>query len=227
LTAIRRGVILRAIQAALPTTKGGFAMRPSCAFSAVSLVLGLAVSGCAEMPAAPSGPGWVTLIDGTGASLAHFDRVGDSNWRAEDGAIVADRKGKDNGYLVTKKAFGDFQLWVEFWASEDANSGIFMRCRDPKNISADTCYEANIYDQAPDPGFGTGSIVRFAVVEPKYKAGGRWNVYEITAKGSKITLKLNGVQTVELDNRKYKSGPIALQHAAGVIKFRRVQIKEL
>jgi predicted MarR family transcription regulator len=111
--------------------------------------------------------------------------------------------------------------------SEDANSGIFIRCRDRNKITADTCYEVNIYDKAPDPAFGTGSIVRFATVKPVHKAGGQWNVYEITARGSKITATLNGERTVELDNKKFKSGVIALQYAAGTVKFRKVMIRAL
>ena len=191
------------------------------------LVIGSALFGCAQQPMAPSGAGWVTLFDGSGASLANWYAIGDANWTVSEGIAQADKKGKQNGFMFTKQRYGDFQLYVEFWVSENANSGIFIRCRDQNKITADTCYEINIFDQAPDPGFGTGSIVRFEVVKPIYKAGGQWNVYEITAKGSKITAKLNGVQTAELDNKKHKSGPIALQYAAGVVKFRKVMIKGL
>ena len=191
------------------------------------LVIASTVFGCAQLPPAPTGPGWVTLFDGTGGSLANWYAIGDANWTVSGGAAHADKKGKQNGFLFTRKPYADFQLYVEFWASEDANSGIFIRCRDQNKIGADTCYEVNIYDNAPDPGFGTGSIVRFAVVKPIYKAGGQWNVYQITARGAKITARLNGVQTVELDNRKYKGGVIALQYAAGAVKFRKVMIREL
>jgi hypothetical protein len=192
-----------------------------------ALVIGSALLGCAQQPTAPTGAGWVTLFDGSGASLANWYAIGDANWMVSGGVAQADKKGKQNGFLFTKKPYGDFQLYAEFWVSEDANSGIFIRCRDQNKITADTCYEVNIYDTAPDPAFGTGSIVRFATVKPVHKAGGQWNVYEITARGTKITAKLNGVQTVELDNKKYKSGIIALQYAAGTVKFRKVMIKEL
>ena len=192
-----------------------------------ALVIGSALLGCAQQPTAPTGAGWVTLFDGTGASLNNWYAIGDANWTVSGGVAQADKKGKQNGFLFTRRPFSDFQLWVEFWVSDDANSGIFIRCRDQNKITADTCYEVNIYDKAPDPGFGTGSIVRFVVVKPIYKAGGRWNVYEITARGTKITATLNGVQTAELDNKKYKSGIIALQYAAGAVKFRKVMIKEL
>ena len=74
-------------------------------------------------------------------------------------------------------------IHVEFWASDDANSGIFIRCQNPKQIGDRSCYEVNIFDQRPDPTYGTGGIVHFAEVNPMPKAGGKWNTFEITAKG--------------------------------------------
>jgi hypothetical protein len=81
----------------------------------------------------PFGGGrWTTLVD-DGKGIENFNRVGDANWRVQDGALQADRKtDKAPSYLVSKDAYGDFQLRVEFWASDDANSGIFMRCQDPQ-----------------------------------------------------------------------------------------------
>ena len=49
------------------------------------------------------------------------------------------------------------------------------------------------------------------------KAGGKWNTYEITAKGSQLTVVLNGVKTVNLQHGKYAAGPFALQYG-GVAK---------
>jgi hypothetical protein len=38
---------------------------------------------------------------------------------------------------------------------------------------------------------------------------------------------LNGQKTVELHNGMLTEGPLALQHGAGVIKFRKVAVKPL
>ena len=68
------------------------------------LVIGFTVFGCAQMSSmydSVMDTGWVTLIDGD-KGLENFHRVGDANWRAEDGAIVAD-KGK-GGFLVSKNS---------------------------------------------------------------------------------------------------------------------------
>jgi hypothetical protein len=181
----------------------------------------------APLPAsAQSGEGWVVLLDGKDTS--QWDQVGETNWRSEDGAIVADKlTSKGAAHLVSKKPYKDFVLHVEFWASDDANSGIYIRCQDPKAITDKSCYEANIFDQRKDPTYGTGGIVHFVEVKPIRKSGGKWNTYEITAKGRQITVVLNGEKTAELHNGLFAEGPITLQHGAGTIKFRKVAIKPL
>jgi hypothetical protein len=200
------------------------------AMAAAAVVL--AFAGCAQMQRM-TGMGWETLVDGD-KGLENFTRLGDANWRAEDGAIVAD-KGK-GGHLVSTKSYGNFDMRVEFWAATDTNSGIFIRCRDPKKISAADCYEVNIWDIRPEPKYGTGAIVDVAAVPVpiQNKAGGKWNTYEITAKGSQLTVKLNGVQTVDVQNGKLANGPFTLQFGPGVnnaqggpIKFRKVQVRPL
>ena len=100
-------------------------MERSYLIGAALLVAALTVFGCATT----GGGGWITLIDGE-KGLENFNRVGDANWRAEGGAIVAD-KGK-GGYLVSKNSYANFEIRAEFWAGHDANSGIFMRCAGPQ-----------------------------------------------------------------------------------------------
>jgi len=186
--------------------------------------------GCGSQPV---GSGWITLIDGA-TGLENRDRIGDANWRAEGGAIVAD-KGK-GGYLVSKNSYKDFIIYAEFWAETDTNSGIFIRAADPKKIGADSAYDVNIWDIRPDPTYATGGIVNFARVPVPivYKAGGKWNTFEIYAKGDQLTVKFNDAVTVSTQNGRFASGPFALQYGAGVkgapggaIKWRKVQIKPL
>lgn len=175
---------------------------------------------------AQTGEGWTVLLDDK--NMGDWNKLGASNWRMEDGAVVADQKeGKDNGYLITKNPYKDFMLHIEFWSSDDANSGIFFRCSNPEKVNDRTCYEANIFDQRKDPSYGTGAIVRHVEIDPMPKAGGKWNTYEITAKGRDITLVLNGKQTAKLRSGLWAEGPFALQHGKGVIKFRKVAIKPL
>ncbi len=194
------------------------------------LVVALAVFGCATPTA---GSGWITLIEG-GQGLENWNRIGEANWRAENGAIVADR-GK-GGFLVSKDSYGDFELHAEFWAESDTNSGVFLRAANPAKIGGDSSYEVNIWDIRPDPSYGTGAIVNVAKVPVPtvHKAGGRWNTFEITARGDRLTVRLNGVVTVDVRDGKFAKGPVALQFGAGVkdvlggpIKWRKVQVRAI
>ncbi|MFK7863637.1 MAG: DUF1080 domain-containing protein [Pseudohongiellaceae bacterium] len=169
---------------------------------------------------------WITLIDGT-EGLDNFTAVGDANWEAKDNSIQA-TDGSGSSWLVSKEQYGDFSLRVEFWASEDSNSGIYMRCEDASQITDRTCYEANIFDQRPDPSFGTGAIVHIAPVdEPRPIVGGKWNVYVITLEGNHLVVELNNETTVDVRDNLLASGPIGLQWARGKLRFRKVVIKEL
>ena len=82
-------------------------------------------------------------------------------------------------------------------------------------------------NERPEPSYGTGAITRYVEVNPMPKAGEKWNTYEITANGRDVTVVLNGKETAKLRNGMFDERPIALQHGAGTIKFRKVQVKEL
>jgi hypothetical protein len=210
-------------------------MKRWSAVAAALLVAGFAAFSYTRQATAESEAGWVTLFDGK--NLDNFNEIGDANWRLEDGAVVAD---KGNGFLITKKVYTDYQIRAEFWVDSDANSGIFIRCTEPDKVGSGNAYEVNIWDTRPDPSYGTGAIVDVGKVNPMPKAAGKWNVYEITAKGSTFTVVLNGQTTVDgAKDAKFASGRIALQHGLGVkddkgvvndrgvVKFRKVEIKPL
>jgi hypothetical protein len=190
----------------------------------VVAALTVLLSACATSGA---DSGWTTLVQGS-TGLENFNQIGEAKWTATDGAIETSNGGNDASYMVTKRRYGDFMLRVEFWASDDANSGVFIRCQDPANIQDTNCYEANIFDQRPDPTYGTGAIVQIAKAPvPMPKAGGKWNTYEISAKGSRLVLMLNGIKTVDIEDTKLANGYIALQWGSGIIKFRKMEIRPL
>jgi hypothetical protein len=181
------------------------------------------------------GAEWIALFDGK--SLDGWDQIDDANWRVSDGALIAD---KGNGFLVTKNTYGNFQLRAEFWVEDDTNSGVFIRCTDPTKVTGTNAFEVNIWDKRPEPHYGTGAIVGLAKVDPMPKAAGKWNIYEITAKGDTFTVTLNGLKTVDsAKDAKHTNGRIALQHGLGlkddkgvandkgVVKFLKVEIKPL
>ena len=194
------------------------------------LGMGLAVAGSAALAGCAgrqySGDGWQTVLNGT--SINGWSQVGNGGWSIVDGTVQGTGATPSAaGYLVSPQSYTDFEMRAEFWANHECNSGIFLRCQDRNKIGADNAYEVNIFDTRPDPSYGTGAIVNVAKVEPMPKAGNRWNIYDITARGDHLIVVLNGQRTVDVRDGKHKSGPFALQSGGGTVRFRRVDIRTL
>jgi hypothetical protein len=166
---------------------------------------------------------WIILFDGT--DLEHFDQLGEAEWNLVDDYVEAD--GFTQSYLVTKEAYGDFELEVDFWPSSEANSGIYIRNQNSEAINADSGYEINIYDTNENPDNRTGAIINFSPPIEATIVGEQWNTYEIRAEGSRIVVRLNGELVNELEDDTYASGPIALQNNGGLIRFRNVRVRPL
>jgi 3-keto-disaccharide hydrolase len=171
---------------------------------------------------AESKAGWTLLFDGR--TLSGLTPTGNADWKVEDGTLAAT---KGTGFLVTPKAYGNFELKAEFWADKAVNSGIFLRCAEGAP-SATACYEVNIFDTHAE--WPTGSINNVKTVLPeKPNTTEKWNTFEITAEGNRLVLKLNGKTTVDARDDRRANGTIALQeggaNASGLIRFRNVKIR--
>lgn len=206
-------------------------MKRACVLMLSLTVLGVpacqpdAGDGVPAPQAAPAEPEWTVLFDGS--TMAGWNVTGGANWSLDeaDGSVVADNGMM--GFLVTPESYSDFELMLEFWVDEPANSGVFLRCQEPGNIAAENAYEVNIFDTRPDQTYRTGSIVNVAAPAEVINTGGQWNTYEIRAEGNRLTVVLNGVETVNVEDDMYAEGPIGLQYGAGVVKFRNVQVRPL
>ncbi len=181
----------------------------------------LAVAALPTLATAQGGE-WTTLFDGS--SLDGWSMLGNANWELADGAVSAT---SGSGFLVSEESYGDFELRLEFWVDEPANSGIFIRCSDPQGVNDRNSYEVNIYDTRADQTYRTGGIVHLAAPSSVINSGGQWNAYEITAQGSRLVVVLNGTQTVDTTDEQFASGPFALQYGAGTVRFRNVRVRTL
>ena len=188
------------------------------------LALGLAAAA-APAPATAQDAAWTTLFDGS--SLDGWSVIGGANWRLDprDGSVVADAG--EEGHLVTESSYGDFEVVIEFWVEPRTNSGVYIRCSDPLEITAQGCYEANISDERPDPTYRTGAVVGVSSPLEVVNAGGRWNEYVIRADGPRLTVTLNGVRTVDAEDSTHSAGVIGLQFSTGAVRFRSVRIRPL
>lgn len=162
-----------------------------------------------------------------GGSLAGWQARGESDWRVAGKEIVA--SGAGDGFLLSDGAYGDFRLRLEFWVDATTNSGVFIRCQDRNRVHPDTCYELNIYDEHPQQEARTGAIVfRFMPPLARVETVGRWNTYDIVARGRSLKVSVNGVVTARLEDIEPGPGFIALQHwGEGTVRFRNLQLQPL
>ena len=170
-----------------------------------------------------SEPNWVILF--AGHDLSTFNEVGEAEWNIIDDYVEAD--GYLSSFLVTRGHYTDFLLQAEFWPGAGANSGIFIRNGDPQAISAMGGYEINIFDTNPTPENRTGSVVNHVPPMTTVMTEEQWNTYEIMAQGNRITVRVNGTLTADLEDETHASGPIAFQNNGGLIRFRNLRLRPL
>jgi hypothetical protein len=165
-------------------------------------------------------------------------------WKIKDGAIVGgylDKKIPHNEFLCTTAQYTNFILRLEFkllGTNGFINAGVQVRSQRVPNHHEVSGYQADLgngwwgalYDEArrdkilakPDAG----------VAEKAVKQN-EWNQYEIRCEGNKITLKINGVQTVsytEEDPKIPQFGILGLQvHGGGAaeVHYRNLRIEQL
>lgn len=168
--------------------------------------------------------GWVTPDDKSLFSVENGEIVGRTG---ED-------KLKKNEFLVTDRSYGDFVLKVKV-KFRNGNSGIQFRSKrapdgavsGPQADVADG-YWGLLYEER-----GRGILERYpedkanALVKP-----GDWNEFVITARGSHVTIDLNGTRIIDRDDPKFdKEGVIALQiHVWPMpmeVRYKDIEIQEL
>lgn len=209
--------------------------------------------------------GWVLLFNGkdfTGWRQYNGTAM-PKNWTIEDGAMkIFTGEGKKPGQgssgdvIYSGKEFKNFELSIDWKASEMANSGIFYYIKEaPDKGFTSAAPEVQILDniKATDNKVDShlaGSLYDMLPADPKtVKPAGEWNNIVISIKNGKVTHTQNGVKVVEYElwtpkwdemvaNSKFKKFPgftagiakegyIGLQDHGYTVWFRNIRIREL
>src|SRR4030095_9348342 len=100
-----------------------------CACSVARVSAQSAVPPSAGISVAEAAAGWRSLFDGK--TLTGWTTVGEAKWTVTDAALTANpslqASPPPSGSLRTTETFSDFELKAEFFAAENANSGLFIR----------------------------------------------------------------------------------------------------
>lgn len=152
----------------------------------------------------------------------------DSQWTIDDG-ILTPARAEDRSYVVTKKRYGNLDIALEFKPDAATNSGVFARCEDAEAITAQTCYEFNIWDAHPNQESRTGAIVTISPPVAMVETEDKWNTMRIHLAGTRLQVWVNDTLTNDIENSELSEGHVAFQYggADGMVVFRNIRIREL
>lgn len=200
--------------------------------------------------------GWELLFDGKSLDNWKMFNGGEvTGWKIVDGILENSGVGSDHGGdIITKKQYGNFELYLEWRVTPESNSGIFYHVQEG---ITDAIYESGPeYQLIDDKGWPdkleayqySGS--NYAMNEPKdaeVVPVDEWNTTRIVVKNPHVEHWLNGKKVVEYDlwsdewkahkaKGKWKDAPhygeakeghIGLQDHGGLTMFRNFKIREL
>ncbi len=180
--------------------------------------------------------GWTPLFNGKDLSGWEGDP---ELWSVRDGVLTGSTEKKTiqaNTFLVYPREFSDFVLQAEV-KLRNHNSGIQFRSTHEsgpgwvvKGYQADMAqgnWWGSLYEEK-----GRGVLVNgWKGKGQTVVRDGDWNQVEITAQGAHITIKLNGLTTVDFEDAAgARSGIIALQLHRGPpmqVEFRNIRLRAL
>jgi type 1 glutamine amidotransferase len=135
------------------------------------------------------------------------------------------------GWLYTKREFGEFDLHLEYWIAPGMNSGLSIRdgsrahsairepdserpelASFPKTTPAHIGYEIQISD-FDDEKYPSGSVYTFVPAKTGVQRRAQWNSMDVESRANMIRVRLNRQVVAEYpgDPARAKSGPIGLQ----------------
>ncbi len=191
-------------------------------------------------------PGFTSLFNGK--NLDGWTLVGGHGpgYVVKDGIIECPADG--GGNLYTEKEYGNFVLKLEYRLSPGGNNGVGIRAP----LAGDAAYqgmEIQILDDTHERYKGkikseqhSGSVYDVFPARTGFqKPAGEWNEYEITARGSNIHIKVNGVTIIHCDLNdvteektlkrhpgiRRASGHIGFLGHGTLVEFRNIRIKTL
>jgi hypothetical protein len=190
--------------------------------------------------------GFVPLFNGNDLTAWHTVPTQPGNWRVEKGILIGSGPDTHSHLYSDRGDYEDFHLRAEVrintFRIQDrvyfGNSGIYFRSSGKPDLDMHPSgYEAQILAGTTSSSGAqehnlTGSLYGLKPYEKSIKgaAAGDWFTLEVIARGPRITIKVNGLTTVdEFEDAKYRRGHFALQQigAGTIVEFRKIEIKEL
>jgi 3-keto-disaccharide hydrolase len=186
--------------------------------------------------------GWVNILppqDLTGwfrVAVPPNARLGRDQWHVDGKLLICDGDG-GHDMLLFDKEIGDAIFHLEFCYTKiegktGYNSGAYVRnSRDGSlwhQAQFGDAKDGYLFGQTAVNGYGKKNFnLSRQVTDIRVKPAGEWNTLEITARGSVLTLWVNGAVTCHFDECNVERGYLGLEGEGYRIEFRNLKLKEL
>lgn len=190
-------------------------------------------------------PGFTPLFNGK--DLSGWKGPVD-NYEVQDGAIMC--KPEKGGTIYAPEEYSDFIVRLEFQLPPGGNNGLAIRYPGQGDTAYQGMCECQVLDdnyekvrnQKIDPRQAHGSAYGMVAAHRGYQyPTGEWNYQEVTVKGSRIKVELNGTVILDTDlkdvkefmggsphpGKDRKSGYFGFAGHNDPVKFRNISIKRL
>ena len=196
--------------------------------------------------------GWQLLFDGK--DMSHWRNFKSETlspkWTIDNGAMLLTKGGGD---ILTKKAYRNFDLQIDWKISTKGNSGIFVLADETGSMIYSHAPEIQIIDNEEHPdnkidSHLAGSLYDlFAAPTTAHKPANNWNSVRIRMQDKHLQVWQNGISTLSIvigsttwntlvANSKFatwsnfaaaEQGHIGLQDHGDKVWFKNIKIKEL
>ncbi|HVX12508.1 MAG TPA: family 16 glycoside hydrolase [Pirellulales bacterium] len=194
----------------------------------------------------PGGGDWTELFNGF--DLNGWKGSGLNQWKIDaKNGVLSGTSAKQGEWLQSEREYGDLRLRLEFSMKAGTNSGVAVRVGS-NDKSSDYLQIELRSDADKSADLATGALRNAGTAKrrnlspaasPTLKSAGKWNEFELELVGNRLRAWINGTQVQNADlgraagasraapALKRRRGHIALQAAAGEIRFRNIALHEI
>lgn len=196
----------------------------------------------AVAPLAAADAGWTSLFNGKDLTGWKVNE-NQATFTVQDGAIVAHGKRSHCFYVgdFRNHNFKDYELSVDVMTKPNSNGGIYIDTEYQAEGWPQKGFEVQVNNTFNTDPRKTGSLYEVKDVNEQLVPDNKWFTEDITVKGNRVTIKVNGKTAVEwtqpddwagtkdFQGRQIGPGTIALQgHDPGsTVYYKNIRIKPL
>lgn len=182
-----------------------------------------------------------SLFDGKSLDGWEIRKGEEEWWRVEDGFIVGgslERKIPKNTFITAPRRYANFELSLEVKVTgKKPNAGIQIRSERIPDHHEMIGYQADVgpgwWGKLYDESRRRKVIGDYVSEEAATAVKDGWNIYRIRCEGPRVRLWLNGILTVDYEEKDPKiprTGLIGLQTHSGApfeVRYRKIKIEAL